>query len=323
MSDKKEYSRRDFAKISAFGALASTPLVGMANSIFNSAHTNSDEPKVFLFSKHLQFLNYRDMSEAAKGMGFTGLDLTVRPKGHVLPEKVADDLPAATEAMKSFGLETLMIASAVDDANDPIDQKVLEVASQQGYEFYRTNWFKYSEDLSIQDSLSKYTNTIKALSELNKRLNISGSYQNHSGPYLGSPIWDLDQALEGISPKLMGSQYDITHACVEGGKAWEVSLRLIMNHINTLAMKDYIWEKVGGKWKVSYVPLGEGMVDFGRFFSLLKKHKINVPISIHVEYDLGGAEHGKTPTMDRKEIFKKISKDLNFLKETWKNTHVD
>ena len=44
--------------------------------------------KIHIFSKHLQFLIYKDMAEAAAEMGFDGIDLTVRPNGHVLPERV-------------------------------------------------------------------------------------------------------------------------------------------------------------------------------------------------------------------------------------------
>jgi len=77
------------------------------------------------------------MSEAAKEMGFDGVDLTVRPKGHVLPERVNEDLPKATEAMKSFGLVPKMFASNLIDTNNELHRKVLETAKVLGYEFYR------------------------------------------------------------------------------------------------------------------------------------------------------------------------------------------
>jgi len=47
---------------------------------------------------------------------------------------------------------------------------------------------------------------------------------------------------------------------------------------------------------------------------LLKKYKINVPISIHYEYDLGGAEHGKIPRMSKEKILEKMKKDIEFIK---------
>ena len=54
------------------------------------------------------------------------------------------------------------------------------------------------------------------------------------------------------------------------------------------------------------------------YFKLLKKYKINVPISLHLEYPLGGAEHGDSNiTIDKKEVFAQMKKDLTFLRQTW------
>jgi sugar phosphate isomerase/epimerase len=320
MEKLHSYSRRDFIKLTTLATLGITPLVGLANSVFASDLSVDQDLKIFIFSKHLQFLDYKSMCEAAKEMGFDGIDLTVRPKGHVLPKNVAEDLPKATETMNSYGLLPQLLTTKVVDANDSEDRKVIEVASQLGYSFYRTGWFKYTKQKDIQESVHNFREQLKVLAELNKELRISGSYHNHSGHYMGASLWDINQVLEGISPDNMGCQYDIMHATVEGGKNWEVDFRLIRDHINTLVVKDFKWGKTGGKWKPIFTRLGEGMVNFSRYFSLLKKYKINVPISIHCEYDLGGAEHGGTPSIDRKEVFKKIKKDLLFLKETWKNT---
>ncbi|WP_427622686.1 hypothetical protein, partial [Pseudomonas hunanensis] len=67
-------------------------------------------------------------------------------------------------------------------------------------------------------------------------------------------------------------------------------------------------------------PLGEGMVDFKSYFSLLKKYKINVPISLHLEYDLGGAEHGASHiTIDKKVVFANMKRDLLFIKNAWQS----
>ena len=87
-----------------------------------------------------------------------------------------------------------------------------------------------------------------------------------------------------------------------------------------MVIKDFKWGQSNGKWKPINTPLGEGMVDFKRYFALLKKYKINVPVSLHLEYDLGGAEHGATKiTINKKEVFSRIKKDLNFLRTTWQN----
>lgn len=116
----------------------------------------------------------------------------------------------------------------------------------------------------------------------------------------------------------MGSQYDIMHAHIEGGKNWEIGLRLIHPHINSLVVKDFQWGKKKGKWVPIATPIGEGLIDFKYYFSLLKAYNINVPISIHVEYDLGGAELGNTPIITKAEVLRRIKKDLDYVKKTWK-----
>lgn len=73
----------------------------MHGNLFSGFNTNSKSPlKIHIFSKHLQFLNYQDMAEAAAEIGFDGVDLAVRPGGHVVPEKVGNDLPKAVKALE-------------------------------------------------------------------------------------------------------------------------------------------------------------------------------------------------------------------------------
>lgn len=311
-------NRRTFINKTAVasGALL-LPVDLISNNLIAPEKTIKNDLEIHLFSKCLQFLDYSEMAIAAKEMGFNGLDLTVRPKGHVLPENVVEDLPKATKLMTAHGLTPKMISSSIMDANDPTNILVLETAKKLGYQYYRSGWVKYNRNHSIQENIIKTKKQFAALAELNSKIGISGAYQNHAGHYIGSAIWDLEQILTTISPLNLGSQYDITHASVEGGKNWEIGFELIQPYINSLALKDFKWEKVNQKWKVVYTPLGEGMIDFHHYFSLLKKYKIQVPISLHVEYDLGGAEKGKIPTMEKSKILEKIKKDLLYIKKVW------
>ncbi len=316
---KTKPTRRNFLKQSA-AIVGGVSLLG-ASPLLAKVPTTSNDLKVHIFSKHLQFLDYREMAKAAKKMGFDGVDLTVRPKGHVLPENVERDLPKATEALKEVGFRPDLWTTNVTDVDNPLDQKVLETASKLGYQCYRTGWLKYPLDRDIQESMELYRKQFKKLAQLNQQLGLAGGYQNHAGKnYVGAAIWDTHQILEGISPEHLGFQYDIRHATVEGGTSWETALRLVKDQINSLVIKDFKWEQVDGKWKPVHVPLGEGMVDFKRFFQLLKEYQINVPVSLHVEYDLGGAEKGKAEiSIPQEEVLEKIEKDLRFLREVWKD----
>ncbi len=313
----KTISRRRFTKLSA-AAIGSMPLMGFSNPLFRANTISKNDLSVSLFSKHLQFLDYNEMAAAAAEMGFDGLDLTVRPKGHVLPERVADDLPKVVAAMKKYGMNPGMMTTNVWDTNNPEEKLVLETASTLGFTHYRTAWLKYPEDRTIAESQAIYGKQATALELLNKELGLIGCYQNHAGNHVGAPIWDLLPILEATNNKHIGAQYDIRHAVVEGGSSWELSLRRIKPFIKSLVIKDFKWGILDGKWQLINTPLGEGMVDFNRYFSLLKKYEINVPVSLHLEYELGGAEHGAIEiTIDKKEVFAQMKKDLSFLRTEW------
>ena len=183
-------------------------------------------------------------------------------------------------------------------------------------------WLKYPQDASIIKSIAVFKKQFQELAQLNKALELHGAYQNHSGKLMGASIWDLKQVLENISPAHCGCQYDIRHAQVESTNAWELGLRLIKDHIKTLVIKDFKWGNINGKPEIINTPLGQGMVDFDTYFPLLLKYNLDAPVTLHMEYDLGGAEHGhKKVTLNKKELFKHMKRDLNFLHSKWQQAH--
>ena len=321
MSRSNYIERRQMLKLMTTG-LAAIPVLGMANSLDLIKPTSDQKLTVNVFSKHLQFLNYKDMAEAAKEIGFDGVDLTVRKGGHVEPDKVKDSLPLATEAMKSAGISPSIFTTNVLDADNLTDRAILETASQLGYNIYRMGWLKYPDDRTMTQSISTYQQQFKKLAKLNRELGLKGSYQNHSGKYVGSAFWDLKEILSDIPPAEIGSQYDIMHATVDGGTNWELSLRLMKDNINSMAIKDFIWGKVDGQWKPVKTPLGDGMVDIAKFLSIVKKYKLDLPVTMHFEYDLGGAEHGaRKLSIDQNEVFSKMKKDLLLLRKLWDSSN--
>lgn len=315
--DNCNSSRRNFIKKTVLAG-SILPIVNAPELKAQAVRRKDDKLKVHVFSKHLQFLDYTGMAEAAKEIGFDGVDLTVRPKGHVLPERVADDLPKAVEAIRKAGLEHTMMTTAVQDASDTTDRRIVETAANQGIEFYRMNWLRYPENKTIPQAVEQFQQTVKALGQLNKKHGIVGCYQNHSGNLAGASLWELWDIIQKADKDYMGVQYDIRHGVVEGGLSWKNGLRLIHPHIKILAIKDFVWQKRDGGYAVQNVPLGEGMVDFKSYFALLKQYNINVPVSLHFEYPLGGAERGAFEiNVDKKVVFDAMRKDLQWLHAAW------
>ncbi len=321
LSWRMKTSRRNFiAKsiLATAGVSANLNSLGASNYPATSSSTLIKRPGAFsinIFSKNLHWLNYEDMASVVAEMGFDGIDLTVRPEGHVLPEKVEEDLPKAVEAIKKTGLNVYMITTAINDVASPFAELILKTAGSLGVAYYRMGWISYDEKISIEDNLKNIQVKLVQLAELNKKYNIQGHYQNHSGTSFGSPIWDLQASLNKIDSPWLGSQYDIMHATVEGANSWPLGLKLLKPYIGTMDIKDFHWAKKDNKWVAQLVPLGEGMVDFKKYFNLIKEYAIEGPLSIHYEYPLGGAENGaKVVTMPKEEILAAMKKDVSTLR---------
>ena len=313
----KSVSRRSFIRKAslAAGFASIQPSVALAEM----ANEGNAPLEVHIFSKHLQFLSYSETGKMATEMGFSGMDLTVRPKGHVLPEKVAEDLPKAVKEIQEAGGTCKMITTRISSATHPQDVAILTAAAALGIKYYRPDWFKYPEDLSMPAALDKYQRAIDSLGVLNKKLGVIGCYQNHAGRKVGASYWEVKKILETVDPLYFGAQYDIRHAMIEGGKSWKNGFELLRPHIKTIVLKDYKWGIVEGKWQVVNTPIGEGMVDFAAYFKLLKSHQLKPPVSLHLEYPLGGAEKGKkTLSVDKKVVFDAMKKDLAEIQRLWK-----
>ena len=119
----------------------------------------------------------------------------------------------------------------------------------------------------------------------------------------------------------MDSQYDILHATVKSANTWPTGLKLLKPYIKSIDIKDFQKAKKDGKWMAEMVPLGDGLVDLKKYLSLLKQYDIRVPMSLHFEYPLGGAEHGsKTLTIPKEECIAVMKKDLSKLRDLIRET---
>jgi sugar phosphate isomerase/epimerase len=284
--------RREFTRKLAITG-AGIPLIGSMNpahAILPSSRKNkgpADKPwTINLFSKHLQFLGYDQMAEACAASGLDGVDLSVRPGGHVLPDNVERDLPLAAKAIEKAGLGLPMMTTGITDPEDPFTEKILRIGSDLGIGCYRMGYLRYDNELGVAKSLDNFKEKIGKLAVLNEKYGIHGAYQNHAGNRFGGPVWDIWYVIRDLDPRWIGCQYDIRHAIVEGAQSWELGMELLKDHIRCMAIKDFYWSKQEDKWRIKNVPMGQGMVDFVAYFEKARSYEIEGPISLHIEYPL-------------------------------------
>ncbi len=303
-----DFTRRHFMRTGTLAALGTA--ISPQSFAFSEKYTYRP---ICVFSKCLHFLDYDSLAEVVSSIGFDGVDLSVRPEGHVLPDNVSKDLPLAVKILQKSGIKVPMIVTSILDPGNKQTDRILASASDLGIERYRMGWFNYDLSKSVLQNLDNYKRVMENFEKINRRYKIRGEYQNHSGPYnrVGGPVWDLYMLLKDLDPEFIGIQYDVMHATAEGTDTWIYGYDLLKPWIGSLDIKDFRW--IDGK--VKYVSLGSGVVNYDLFLKEVKKLKSNEPISIHFEYDLGGAEHGsRKPSMPAAEIYGSLKKDLLFFK---------
>jgi sugar phosphate isomerase/epimerase len=238
-----------------------------------------------VFTKPLHWMSWADTAALVKAAGYDGLDYTVRvPQGHVLPERVEEDLPRAVEAARAAGLKVEMITTEINGLKTPHAEKIVRTAARLGVKYYRLGFFNYDLQLGVKGTLDSLKPQLRDLAALNQSVGIHGAIQNHAGPRVGGPMWDLYELLREIDPRWLGVQFDIRHAVAEAGQSWPLTLRLLAPWIKCTDLKDFRWEQSAGKAAIDNVPIGEGVVPYEAYFKLVRELGLNGPASVHFEY---------------------------------------
>lgn len=265
---------------------------------------------ICLFSKHLPDLHWKDLGPVVKGAGFDGVDLTVRPGGHVLPERAQDELEPAVEALRATGLQVPMLTTGLLSSDDPTAEPILSRAGRLKVPFIKPGYYKY-ELKDVRAELESVRHQLTQLVELAGRHGVQVGYHNHAG-YVGAPVWDVVSIIDKLDSKWAGYYYDIRHAVVEGGGiGWKVSTQLVAPRLKMIAIKDFYWDKIPGKgWQQINCPLGQGMVDWPVFCGMLAKAGFHGPVSLHLEYGIPG--EGKAQKQANTLVAAK--RDLEFIR---------
>ncbi len=306
IDSSREVGRREFLK--------GVSTIGLGLGLSRSSLPAQEKPNRIVvggFTKNLQDLAFEELATKSVEIGWEGIEFPVRPKGHILPNNVKEQLPEACEALRSNGIEILLLATNIHSPAEEETESILRTASSLGIRMYRLGYFKYNLQESLDPQIDEIRSQLMDLADLNRELEMCGVIQNHSGAnFFGAPLWDAYEAIKEIDPKWLGIHFDIGHALVEGGKSWALNFHRVKDHVRALAVKDPVWKKTtSGSWKSEWVSLGEGMID-PNFFQMVRESGFSGPATIHYEYDVGGS----TPEEKRMNLLRTMKADSDQLK---------
>jgi sugar phosphate isomerase/epimerase len=186
-----------------------------------------------------------------------------------------------------------MITTDIVDTDTPFTEDIL--ATMEGLEirYYRWGGYTYADHQPYASQLEQMRPRMAKLAAWNARRHVCAMYHTHSGTgVVGASIWDLHILLKDLDPSAVGVNYDVGHAVIEGGiGGWINSFQITGPHLRGIAVKDFAWGKdAKGTWKAQWMPLGEGMVPFPKFFGMVAESGFAGPLQMHFEYPLSGPE---------------------------------
>jgi L-ribulose-5-phosphate 3-epimerase len=298
-------SRRRFIETvtaaAALTAVSPATLVTGAESGFRGT--------VCFFSKHLPRMDGRGLGRALKTLGFGGVDLTVRPGGHVEPSRVAQDLPVFVAGIRQEGLAVPMITTGLVSDSDPAARPTLETAAALGIPYFKPGYYLYSF-VDVRREIAEAAARLRALAALSARSGVHLGFHNHAG-YIGGGVWDIASVIDSLDAKSAGYYFDVRHAVVEGGDGgWRSAFDVVAPRLSMIALKDFFWEKTATGWRQQNCPMGDGMVNWKAYFAMLAKAGFHGPASLHLEYDVPGA----TPAAVEENTLAAAARDLAFVK---------
>jgi len=182
----------------------------------------------------------------------------------------------------------------------------METARAVDVRLLKAGYYRYKfEDVrrEVRDAAAAYAGLVA----LAGASGVLCAYHNHSGSYIGAPVWDAVQMVEPLPAGAAGYYFDVRHATVEGGDAgWRVATQLVASRLHMLAVKDFYWDRhADGRARIVDCPIGEGMVNWPAFFAEIAQARFAGPVSVDVEYEPGG----RTPVEKRDRMMEAAARD--------------
>lgn len=270
-----------------------------------------------LFTDNLADLSIADAAAAARKAGFDGLDLTLRPGGHVLPEHAEAGLATARQDAERAGAAIPMISTAITDTSSPHAEAILAAAAHYGARHVKLGYWDYQPFGTLAQQIDRARQQLGRVIELAGKYHVLPCVHCHSGRYVASGGALTYLLLKDFRPGEVGAYVDPMHMTIEGSRSgWELGLDLLAPWIALVGMKNFRWlpaarDAAGQqRYRWEYVPLSEGQAPLPEFVAYLKQLNYDGIVSLHSEYK------GETSfrRLSTPELVEQSAADLKYLR---------
>lgn len=321
-----EHNRRKFLtqSVPVGLALAASPVVASAAQSAQKLRVQTDKTLVAstvnplaVFTKSFQDRSIPEVCRIFKEIGADGLDLTVRPGGHIDPKDVVKELPPAVRAAKEAGLKVHFLTTSITDA-DETARKLLATAADLGINRVKLGYYRYKKFGEMAREMDAVKKRIAGVAKLAKQFGVLPCVHIHSGNFIPSHGTHLYELIKDFAPDRVGAYVDPQHMTKEGGvDGWRQGLDLLAPWIALSSMKNFVWEKAQRdkqgqqRWRTINVPVADGIAPVPDFIAALHRLGYYGVISMHSEYKGGHS----FKSLDTDGCIEQTAKDIRFVRQ--------
>lgn len=278
-------------------------------------------PVHVLFTDNLADLPLKDAIASARRAGFEGIDLTLRPGGHVLPENAEVGLSEAHRLAGDAGAVIPMASTAVTSASSPHAEAIFAAAAHYGVRRLKLGYWPYTPFGKLAGQIDAARRDLEGVVKLGQKYHVLPCVHCHSGRLVaaGGPLLYL--LLRDFKPTEVGAYLDPMHMTIEGGVAgWEMGLDLLAPWSALVGVKNFRWVEAARddrgqlRYRWQYVPIADGQAPLPDFVARLKDIRYDGVVSLHSEYK------GETSwrRLSTPELVEQSAADLEHWRALWR-----
>ncbi|MDP6444870.1 MAG: TIM barrel protein [Pirellulaceae bacterium] len=278
------FDRRVLLRLSGAAALAA------AAKPVTAATTG--RPQVCIYTEHFQSLPIPQVCKVFQKIGVDGLDLTVRPGGHIDPRDVVERLPRAVEAAREHGLEVMMLTTNIT-APDGRAEAILKTCQRLNIDRIKMGYYAVGEFGKLTKRMDEVRRSLEAVAKLAAKYDVRPCVHVHSGSTIPSSGVMLYEIIREMPPDRIGAYLDSHHMTITGGAGgWRQAIDLLKPWISLVALKNFQWDKsardeIGQqRWRTNYCRLADGIAPIPDFVRTVQRAGYRGFFTLHTEYRL-------------------------------------
>jgi sugar phosphate isomerase/epimerase len=239
-----------------------------------------------VFTKPWKTLPIPELADLVRSMGFTGIELPVRPGYQVEPETAGKLLPVAAKQMAAAGVKICSVAGNTDAAT-------ILACAEAGVPVIRT-MARIPDGMNYLEAEAAFQREYDGLVPLLDKHHVTIGVQNHFGKFVPN-AHALRQLIGKYEARHVAAVWDAAHEALCGTLP-EYALDVLWSHLCMVNLKNAFPRRTNGpeaevaSWEYYWTSGRHGLASWPTVANELKKRGYRGVICLTAEYHMGDAE---------------------------------